>query len=221
MELQDAPVAYFYKLWPKIEANWVRIVWGCGIIVAVAVLISFYSWQRDQREITAGKALTQTMMSIPRNATFGQQVDLYLKIFTEYQGTSGGQRALLQAGATLFAAGKYPEAQAQFQKFLDTYPGSFLAAQASLGLATSLDAQGKADLAAGAYQRIINTYSDTVVTDSARFALAQLDERQGKLAAAADLYDIVTRNSLSGSLGAEAGLHLMGLKAKQQSAPRP
>jgi len=214
MELQDAPTTYFFKLWPKIEANWIRIAWGGGIIVVAAGLISFYSWQRDQKEITAGKALTQMISSIPRTATASQQADLYLKITADYQGTFAGQRALLQGAAMLFAAGRYADAQAQFQKFLDAYPGSFLAAQAALGVAASLDAQGKTDPAAGGYQRIINTYSDAVVVDSARFALAQTDERQGKLAEAANLYEAIVRYNPNGSLGSEAGLRLMELKMK-------
>ena len=217
MELQDAPATYLFKLWPKIEANWIRIAWGAGIIVVAAGLISFYSWQRDQKEIAAGKALTQMMSTIPRNATASQQADLYFKITADYQGTSAGQRALLQGAAMLFAAGRYADAQAQFQKFLDAYPGSFFAAQAALGVAASLDAQSKTDLAAGGYQRIINTYSDAVAVDSARFALAQINERQGKLTEAINLYGAIVHYNPNGSLGSEAGLRLMELKMKVQS----
>jgi len=218
MEIQDAPATYLFKLWPWFEANRIRIIWGGGVIVVAAVLISFYSWQRGQNEISAGKALTQMMSSIPRNATASQQADLYLKITTDYQGTSAGQRALLQGAAMLFAAGRYADAQAQFQKFLDVHPDSFFAAQAALGVATSLDAQGKTDLAAGVYQRIINNYSDAVAVDSARFALAQINERQGKLAEAVNLYEAIVRYNPNGSLGSEAGLRLMELKTKLQSA---
>jgi TolA-binding protein len=218
MKLQDAPGTYLFKLWPWFEANRIRIIWGGGVIVVAAGLISFYSWQRGQNEITAGKALTQMMSSIPRNATASQQADLYLKITTDYQGTSAGQRALLQGAAMLFVAGRYADAQAQFQKFLDVHPDSFFAAQAALGVATSLDAQGKTDLAAGVYQRIINNYSDAVAVDSARFALAQINERQGKLAEAVNLYEAIVRYNPNGSLGSEAGLRLMELKTKLQSA---
>jgi len=214
MESHDTPATYLFKLWPRIEANWVRIAWAGGIIIVVAGLIAFFSWQRDQKEIVAGKALTQMISSIPRDATPGQQADLYLKINADYQGTSAGQRAMLQGAAMLFAAGKYPDAQAQFQKFLEAYPGSFFAAQAALGVATSLDAQGKADSAAVAYQRIINSYTDTVAVDSARFSLAQIDERQGKLTEAANLYEAIVRYNPNGSLGMEAGLHLIELKSK-------
>jgi TolA-binding protein len=218
MQLQEAPAAYLFKLWPWFEANRIRIIWCGGVIIVGAVLISFYSWQRDQKEIAAGEALSQMIRSIPRNTTASQQADLYLKITTDYQGTSAGQRALLQGAAMLFVAGRYADAQAQFQKFLDAYPGSFFAAQAALGVATSLDAQGKTDLAAGVYQRIINTYSDATAVDSARFALAQTDEHQGKLSEAANLYEAIVRYNPNGSLGSEAGLRLMELKMKLQSA---
>ena len=219
MEIQDAPAAYFFKLWPKIEANWIRIIMGGSVIVVAAVLISFYSWQRDQKEINAGKALTQFMMSAPRNVTSSQQADNYLKIAGDYQGTTAGQRAWLQGAAMLFAAGRYADAQTQFQKFLDAHSDSFFAAQAALGVATSLDAQpGKTDLAAGAYQRVINIASDVMVASSAKFALAQIDERQGKLADAMNLYEDVMRNNPNSSLGSEAGLRAMELKMKLPSA---
>ena len=218
MELHDAPATYLFKLWPWFEANRIRIIWGSAVIAVVAVLISFYSWQRDQKEITAGKALTRMMSSIPRNTTPGQEADLYLKITADYQGTSAGQRALLQGAEMLFAAGRYPDAQAQFQKFLDAHPGSFFAAQAALGVATSLDAQGKTDLAAGGYQRIINSYPDAVAVDSARFALAQINERQGKLVEAINLYRAIVKYNPNSSMGSEAGLRLMELKTKLQSA---
>jgi predicted negative regulator of RcsB-dependent stress response len=219
MEIQDAPAAYLFKLWPWFEANRIRIIWGGGVIVVAVGLISFYSWQRDQKEIAAGKAMTQMMRSIPRNATASQQADLYLKVSADYHDTSGGQRALLQGAAMLFAAGRYTDAQAQFQKFLDAYPASFFAAQAALGVATSLDARGETDLAAGVYKRIINNYSDASgAVDSARFALAQIDERRDRLSEAAILYEAIVHSNPNSTLGSEAGLRLMELKMKQQSA---
>ena len=159
------------------------------------------------------------MITAPRNTTDNPQADLFLKIAGDYQGTSAGQRAWLQGAAMLFAAGRYPDAQMQFQKFLDAHPDGFFAAQAALGVATSLDAQGKTDLAAGAYQRVISISSDLTAANSAKFALAQIDERQGKLTEALNLYEEITRNNPNGSLGSEAGLHAMELKMKLPSAP--
>ena len=221
MELKDAPETYFLKLWPKIEANWIRIVWGGSVIVVAVGLISFYSWQRGQKEIIAGKALTQFMMTAPRNGASDPQADLFLKIAGDYQGTSAGQRAWLQGAAVLFAAGRYPDAQTQFQKFLDAHPDGFFAAQAALGVATSLDAQGKPDLATGAYQRVISAYSDTTAAMSAKFALAQIDERQNKLMDALNLYEDIKRNYPNSPLASEAELRMMELKTKLPSASSP
>ena len=215
MEIQDAPAAYFFKLWPKIEANWIRIAAGGGVVVVIATLISFYSWQRDQKEITAGKALTQSVMFAPRNDAGNQQADLFLKIAGDFQGTSAGQRALLQGAAMLFEAGRYADAQTQFQKFLDIHPDGFFAAQAALGVATSLDAQDKTDLAAGAYQKVINISSDVAAANTAKFALAQIDERQNKLSDAMNLYDDIVRNNPN----SEAAQRAMELKMKLPSTP--
>jgi TolA-binding protein len=215
MEIQDAPAAYFFKLWPKIEANWIRIAAGGGVVVVIATLISFYSWQRDQKEITAGKALTQSVMFAPRNDAGNQQADLFLKIAGDFQGTSAGQRALLQGAAMLFEAGRYADAQTQFQKFLDIHPDGFFAAQAALGVATSLDAQDKTDLAAGAYQKVINISSDVAAANTAKFALAQIDERQNKLSDAMNLYDDIVRNNPN----SEAAQRAMEFKMKLPSAP--
>jgi tetratricopeptide (TPR) repeat protein len=219
MEIQDAPANYFFKLWPKIEANWIRIALGGGVIIVIAMLISFYSWQRDQKEIAAGRALTQLIMTAPRNAADSQPADGFLKIAGDYQGTPAGQRAWLQGAAILFAAGRYADAQTQFQKFLDAHPDGFFAAQAALGVATSLDAQGKMDLAAKAYQRVVSIASDTTAANSAKFALAQIDERQNKFTDAMNLYEDIMRNNPNSSLGSEAGLRTMELKMKLPSAP--
>jgi TolA-binding protein len=124
----------------------------------------------------------------------------------------------LQGVAILFAAGRYADAQTQFQKYLNTHPDGFFAAQATLGVATCLDAQGKTDLAAGAYQRVISISTDASTANSAKFAVAQIEESQGKLTEAANLYEEIVHYNPESSLGSEAGLRAMELKMKLQSA---
>jgi TolA-binding protein len=218
MQLQDAPATYLFKLWPWIEANKIRLIGAGGIILVVAGLISFHSWQRNQKEITASLALTQLMMSDPHSASSGQQADQFLKIARDYQNTTAGERALLQSATMLFAAGNYADAQKQFQEFLSQYPGSFFAAQAALGMATSLDAQGKTDLAADAYQQIINTYADVMAANLARYGLAQINEHQGKVTEAINHYEDIVRSNPNSPLSSEAGLRVMELKMKPSSA---
>ena len=220
MELQDAPATYLFKVWPAIEANKNRILWGGGVILVAAGLILFISMQRSQRESTAAEGLTRLMLTVPRNTPADQQADLYLKFAAENQGTTAAQRALLQGATEFLAAGKFAGAQEQFQKFLDVYPGNYFSAQAALGVAASLEGQDKLDLAAAAYQRILNSYTDVPALNHAKYALAQIDERQGKWNDALSLYEEVARSNPNGMLGSEAGGHALELRMKLPS-PAP
>jgi predicted negative regulator of RcsB-dependent stress response len=220
MQPQDATTLYFFKVWPWIEANKNRLIGGAVIIAAAIFLIYFFSWQREQREITAEKALTQLFVSVPSDTGAGQLADLYLQIAGKNPGTLAGRRALLQGATVLFDAGRYADAQIQFQKFLDAYPDNPFAAQAMLGVAASLDAQGKTDLAAGTYQHIINSFSDATCVNAAKFALARIDEAQGKFNEAFTYYaDVAQHSNPNGSLGSEAVQHAMELRAKLPSTP--
>jgi tetratricopeptide (TPR) repeat protein len=215
MQPQDATAVYLFKLWPWIEDNKKRIAIGIGIIIAAILFFYFISSQREQKEINAGKALTDAVIG----GSGGQLADAYLKINADYPATLAGQRALLQAAAALFTAEKYADAQTQFQKFLDTYPDSAFYGQAQLGVAVSLDAQGKLDLAAGAYQKAVNS-SDAMTVNAAKLAMARIYESQGKLNEAFTLYEDVARADPNGTFGSEAEQRAMELKTKS-SSPAP
>jgi TolA-binding protein len=216
MQAQEAATTtdILFRLWPWFEANAKRIAFGAAFLVIVVFVFSFYSYRQNQREITAGQALTQATMS----AGSGSLADACLKIATEYAGTLAGQRALLQGATALFTTGKYADAQAAFQKFLDAYPDNFLGPQATLGVAASLDALGKTDLAVSAYQKAAGQTANLNVVASAKFSLARIDEAQGKLAEAQRLYGEVARTFANTSMGSEAGLRAMELNAKLPKA---
>ena len=169
----------------------------------------------ESKEIAAGQALTQVVIS-----GSAPSADAFLKIATEQAGTAAAQRALLQGAAALFGAGKFPEAQAQFQKYLDAHPDGEFSGQALLGVAASIEAQGKTDLAAGAYQKVISTSSDAQVISGAKFGLARIEESQGRLNEAFALYQDVANANPSTSLGSEAAMRSMELKNKLP-APEP
>jgi len=209
MQAQDATTVFLLKLWPWVEANKNRLIAGAAIVVIAIFLIWFIAWQREQKEIAAGQALTQLAVT-----SGGQTAEACLKIAAEHPSTLAGQRALLQGAAALFAAAKYADAQAQFQKYLDAHPDSEFSGQAALGVAASLDAQGKTDLALGAYQRVVHSTSDAAVVNAAKFALARIDEAQGHFNDALAYYEDVARANPGGSLGAQAGMRLMELRNK-------
>ncbi len=210
MQSQDAQSILFLKIWPWLEANLKRIVIATGIFVVVIFVFSFFSYQRQQNEITAGQALTQAIM----NPNGSQAADAVLNVANQYPNTIAGQRAALQSAALLFTAGKYPDAQAQFQKYLDAHPDSSFTATAMLGVAASLDAQGKADLAATAYQKVVSSSGAGSEISSAKFALGRINEAQGKFPEALRYYEDVARSNPNSSIGSEAGFRAMELKSK-------
>lgn len=212
MQLHDAPVNYFFKLWPWIEANKIRLICGASIIAVAIALVSFNFHRRAQKEIDAGMALTKAMMSDPRNNTVEKQTGSFMKVASDYSGTAAAQRAILQSAAMLYGTQKYAEAQAQFEQFLSQYSGSTLAGQAALGVASCLDAQGKTEPAAAAYQRVISSYYDSVPAIFAKYRLAQINEQQGKVTEALTLYEDIARATSGSGLASEAGLRAMELR---------
>ena len=212
MQAQDATTLFLLKFWPWVEANKNRLIGGA----TVAILASFAIWwvvcQREAKAIAAGQAVTQATLS------GGASADAYLKIASQYPGTIAGQRAMLQGAAALFAAGRFPEAQAEFQKFLEAHPDSEFSDQAMLGVATSLDAQGKTDLAVGAYHRVISNGSDPAVVCAAKYDLARIEESQGKLNDAFVLYQDVVSAAPGSSLGSEATMRLIELRGRLPAA---
>ncbi|MGA2853292.1 MAG: tetratricopeptide repeat protein [Verrucomicrobiota bacterium] len=214
MQVQDTTTLFFLKWWPWVEANKNRLIAGGAIAAAAVFVIWFMVCQRESNEIAAGRALTQVTIS-----SRGPLADAYLNVARQHPGTVAGQRALLQGAAALFDAGKFPDAQTQFQKFLDAHPVSEFSGQAALGVAASMDAQGKTDQAVGAYQRVINSSSDATVVSAAKFGLARIEESQGKFNDAIVLYQDVARANPNGSLGSEAAMRSMELRSKLPATP--
>jgi TolA-binding protein len=216
MQAQDAATTYLFKTWAWIENNARGAMIAAGIIIVAIISVSFYSWRLGQKEIEAGNALSRVLL-----AGNGRTAGAYLKVAADFPGTKAGQRAALQGAADLFAAGEYVEAQAQFQKFLDTYSDSSLTSEAQLGVATSLDAQSKLDLAASAYQNAISRSSDQNVIAAARLGLAQIQERQGKFADAQKNYEEVARSNPNSSLASEAVMRAAQLKTQSPDVKQP
>lgn len=212
MQAQDEASVFLLKLWPRIEANKKPIFAGIAVIAIAIAAFWVFSVQRQEKEIAAGEALTKLTLSQ------AVQPEAFLKIADDYSGTAAGQRALLQGATALFTAGKYADAQAQFQKYLDQHPDGELAGRAMLGVAISLDAQGKSDAAASAYQRVVNNSSDPVMVSSAKLGLAKILEAQGKYDSARNTFEEVIRANPNNSLGNDAMWHFIQLKNKTPSS---
>jgi len=214
MQTQDAPAEFLIKLWPWFEANRNRLIGAAVAAVVVLFIWYFITTQRAQKAIDAGQAYTTLQLNLPPNPTASQVADAYVKLADQYSGTPAGERAQLQAAAVLFEAERYPDAQALFQKFIDTNPGSTLVASARLGVAASLESQNKLDDAVAAYRAVISNNPDSTAALPAKFSLGRVLELQNHLTEAASYYKEVTRAQLAGMLGQEAAQRLAQLQAQ-------
>lgn len=216
-DAQDASSLALFKIWSWIENNKQRILIATGVIVVAAVIYSYVGYQHDQKEADASNALTRIAMSTPPGTAPEQIAKTYLQVAADHSGTQAAQRARLQGAAALFDAGKYADAQGEFQKFLDAHSESPLAPTAALGVAASLEAQGKLDAASTGYLKAA-AYNDAVVILPAKFALGRIAEQQGKLSEAMNYYSDVAHLNPNCAIGNEAGIRAAELKSKAAAA---
>jgi tetratricopeptide (TPR) repeat protein len=215
METHDDAASLFFRLWPQIEANKNRILGVVGAVALVVIVISFVSWRHTQSQIDAGNAVTQTLVSMPPGSQSSQVADAYLGIADQYASTPAGQRALMQGATALFIEGKYSDAQAYFQRYVQNHPDGEFAGQAQLGVGKCLEAQGKLNDAAGAYQLVIDHFTDEEAIISAKFSLALIDLAQKNYAPAEQLFQEVAQSDRFGALGTEAIEYLYNLESKR------
>lgn len=208
----DTPAEILFKLWPWLEANKNRLFFGGAAVIVVIGIYYFHSAQVASNEQAAGVALTQVMMTPPSGMT---AADALKQVAAKFPGTAAAERAQLQAAAALFATSQYADAQALFQKFLESNPNSALAATAELGLGASQEAQGNLDAAESAYQIVATTYSSSTLSLSALCGLGRIEEAQGKLQQAMEHYSAAARAGISGSsLAEEAKMHAAEIQGK-------
>ena len=217
MQVQDSTTLFLLKLWPWVETNKNRLIGITAAALVATAVIWFFVCRSESNEIAAGQALTKVVLS-----GGAPPAEAFLKIATDQSGTAAGERAILQGAAAFFGAGKYPEAQAQFQKYLDAHPDGEFSGQALLGVAASIDAQGKADPAVAAYQKVVSGSSDVSIVSSAKFGMARIADSKGQINEALALYQEVANNNLNTSLGSEAAMRSMELRSKLPApAPAP
>lgn len=203
-----------FKFQPWFEANRKRLI-VVGVVALVGLLVWFFlKTQRQQQELAAGQAYTEFQLNQSPTVPSQQVVDGYLHIANEYSGTMAARRALLQAAITMFNAGRYADAQTQFQNFLAASSDRSLAATARLGVAASLEAQGKLDEALTTYRMVMTTYPDSTPATEAKFSTGRVLELQGKLTEAVTAYQDVTRSQLAGSLASVSAQRISQLQTK-------
>jgi TolA-binding protein len=218
--VEQLPFSHKALAWA--DANRKPVLWSAAGLVLAGLIIGFFIYHHDQREVAAGEAVSA--VAVPHLGGGASQVgsaEGYLKVAAEYPGSQGGARALLLAASAYFTEGKYAEARTQFERFRRDYSDSPFVGEALLGMAACLDAQGKTREAMTAYEELINRRGSDYVVPEARFALARLYEVQNEPEKARNLFEEVARTDPYGSLGSEAGMRLEELKEKYPKLAAP
>lgn len=213
----------WYKFLAWLEVNKKQVVYGIGGAILLGVVIWAFLYQREQKVVEAGEALSRAFVPQATGAaTPTEAPNAYLKVASQYPSSSAGAAAQLLAATALFTDGKFSEAQAQFEKFTREHRGNPLLSEAELGIAACLDAQGKANEATAAYKRIVDLRKSENVVSQAKFALARLYVAQSKPELALPLYEDIAKSEPYTSVGSEAGMRAEELKQKYpQLVPPP
>jgi len=222
MQTDVTQSASFYKLWAWFETNKKQVSWGATALVVLGLITWFWLWRQSEQEVNASEALSN--IATPQLGSAGARPDVadaYLKVAASYPNSNAGARAQLLAAGSLFVEGKYPEAQAQFERFMRDHRESPFMAEALLGSAASLDAQGKTNEAMTAYKNIVEHHPNDYVAAQAKFALAGMYEAQNKPELALPMFEEIARIDPYGSLGSEAGMRSEELKIKHPNLVPP
>ncbi len=177
------------------EVNKQAVFIGLGaIVVAAAGVILWKGQQRSKLEESSGELLA----AVAANKEGAPLVELQ-KVIQAHPGTPAASQAALLAGKTLFAAGKFAEARAQFEAAANTAGNDDLTAAAQYGLAACWDAENKTAEALTAYQRVIDFPGARHLGGLARITKAQVHESLGQNKEALALYDAVLKTPTSSS----------------------
>jgi len=218
MESDLTESALFYKLWAWRDKNRKQLLYGLVALVIGGLIVAFWFAHGNEKQKDANSALAALTSRNVGAASGAPTADAFLKVNSDYPDTDAGQRALLLAAGDLFAAGKYDDAMAEFNKFLKDYNSSPLAAQAALGVASCYDASGKTNDAVSGYQGVLDRYPSQNVVAQAKLRLGILLEAQGKYRDARNQFEDLARNFPQTMIASEGISRLQELDAAHPEA---
>lgn len=201
------------------DKNRKQLIYAVAGLGVVGLVIGYMTWSKAEKEVIAGKDLSQVVYGQVGRGDAAAAADALLKVAANYSGTPAGAQALLLGANSFFNAGKYADAQAAFERFRKEYPRDALVAQAIYGAGTAFAAQGKWDEATRLYKEAVDLHPKAPVAKQAKFALASAYETQGKADLALSLYQDILRDGTGGSLANEAAQRAEALFAKMPPPP--
>ena len=221
MESTVAHPAWWLQAYAWADARKKQLLYGVVAVAVVALVVSYYFHNRSGREVAASEALSAAAVLAQTGGAKNENPEDYLKIASDYEGTTAAAQAVLRAGTAYFKDGKYTEALRQFERFIRENRQSPLLGQALFGVAACFDAQGKPTEAIERYRSLIERRVNDGMIPQAKLNLARLYEGQNKAEQAKTLYEEVARAAGYGNAGTEAALRLNALLTRHPELATP
>ncbi len=206
MQSEQQESAWIFEAWAWAETHRLHLVVGAAGVLGLVVAGYVYFWHQGRTELEANHALLALTSADRTSSEQGPSPETLLQVAGRYDSTQAATRARLLAAGELFAAGKYAEAQAQFEEVVARDASGLLAPMAALGVAACLDARDQTDAALAAYQNVVSRYLDDPVSGRARLAMAALHVSAGRPAEALKLYDSLLADRQAGRAAMEASV---------------
>jgi tetratricopeptide (TPR) repeat protein len=164
----------FYNFLAWLDRNRKTVLVGALALLGLVVALAVMSWKRGQDELAASRAVFALPSVVAMRDQARPSPEAYLNMAREHANTAAGDRALLLGAGLLFEQGRFAEAQAKFEQFLDEKPDSPWQGQAALGIAASLEGQGRTEEAMAKYREVMTRYPNENVAPQARLNLARI-----------------------------------------------
>jgi len=216
--------ADLYNLVAWAHTNRKRLITISAIVVGVIAVISIYTWHKNSHETEASEQLSLIVVNPnTRGADAAASAAQYAKVGDAYGDTSAGALAMLLAGQMYFEAGQYPQAQAQFERYMAGHANYPLTSQALAGLAACLDASGKVPEAVARYEELLRSHQQDSTAPQVKAALGRLYLAQNKPEQALHTYEDLLKLNMGGNNTwiAEATIHGQELLVKHPELRKP
>lgn len=182
MDSEQQQIDTFYRLLGWAETNKSKIIGVLSLTILVGIVVAYFNYRSGARTTAANAALAALRGEpAPGGETKPIPAESYLKVVADYPRSSAAARALLLAGQAHFAAGKYGEAKALYDRFLAEFPTHPLRPEALYGTAVCLESEGKAAEALQKYKDVTDRHPTSPVVSRAKLALARLYQAQNQL----------------------------------------
>jgi TolA-binding protein len=183
-----------------------------GLAVAVVALLGVSIWRGQQTDKAA--AAVQALFQARSPEEFQQMAVVNPEAPT-------APLALATAAAEFYAQGRYDEALAAYQSFLEKHPGHMLAPDAQVGAAASLEAMDDFMSAAERYEAFAEAHPASALLPQAVMGAARCREQLGQFEEARALYeDFIVAHADSPWLPqAESGLLFLKKAERAKNAP--